>query len=86
VRLIRATATKIVDARPAKPEKVYDWNKERQYWAFQKPKAAAPPKVGMTNRGRRRDVDHFVLAKLEAKGLKPVRRRRQAHACPPRLL
>ena len=64
-------SSKIVDARAAKPEKIYDWDKERQYWAFQKPKAAAPPKVA--NGGwPRSDVDRFVLAKLEAKGLKPV--------------
>ncbi len=64
-------ATKIVDARPAKPAKIYDWKKEREYWAFQKPKAAAPPKVGNKS-WPKTDVDHFVLAKLEAKGLKPV--------------
>jgi hypothetical protein len=64
-------STKIVDARPAKPEKVYDWNKEREYWAFQKPKAAIPPKVGNKS-WPKTDVDRFVLARLEAKGLKPV--------------
>jgi hypothetical protein len=64
-------STKIVDARPAKPEKVYDWDKERKYWAFQKPKAAIPPKVGNKS-WPKTDVDRFVLARLEAKGLKPV--------------
>jgi hypothetical protein len=65
-------SAKIVSARAAKPEKVYDWNKERQYWAFQKPKAVAPPKVA-DERWPKGDVDRFVLAKLEEKGLQPVR-------------
>jgi hypothetical protein len=64
-------SSKIVDARPAKPEKVYDWDKERQYWAFQKPKAGAPPEV-LDESWPKTDVDRFVLAKLEVKGLKPV--------------
>ena len=64
-------SAKIVSAQPAKPEKAYDWKKERQYWAFQKPTVAAPPKV-TDEKWARTDVDHFVLAKLEAKGLKPV--------------
>lgn len=65
-------SSKIVNAQPAKPEKVYDWNKEREYWAFQKPKAVEPPKVADAS-WPKSDVDHFVLAKLEEKGLKPVR-------------
>jgi hypothetical protein len=64
-------SSKIVNAQPARPEKVYDWNKEREYWAFQKPKAVAPPKVADES-WPRSDVDHFVLAKLEEKKLKPV--------------
>ena len=64
-------SSKIVNAQPAKPEKVYDWNKEREYWAFQKPKAVAPPKVTDAS-WPKSDVDHFVLAKLEEKNLKPV--------------
>jgi len=64
-------SAKIVSAQAAKPEKVYDWNKEREYWAFQKPRAAAPPAV--TNAAwPRTEVDRFVLAKLEEKGLQPV--------------
>ena len=64
-------SSKIVNAQPAKPEKVYDWDKEREYWAFQKPKAVAPPKV-KDEAWPKTDIDRFVLAKLEEKGLKPV--------------
>jgi hypothetical protein len=65
-------SAKIVSARAAKPEKVYDWDKERQYWAFQKPKFTAPPKV-TDEKWPKSEIDHFVLAKLEEKGLQPVR-------------
>jgi hypothetical protein len=65
-------SAKIVGARAAKPEKPVDWNKERQYWAFQKPKAIAPPKV-RDEKWPKSDADRFVLAKLEARGLGPVR-------------
>lgn len=43
----------------------------RQYWAFQRPKKAAPPtpKDAAWARG---DIDRFILAKLEEKGLRPV--------------
>jgi hypothetical protein len=64
-------SAKIISAQAAKPEKVYDWDKERSYWAFQKPKAVAPPAV-TDAKWPKTEVDHFVLAKLEEKGLKPV--------------
>jgi len=64
-------SSKICGARAAKPEKVYDWDKEREYWAFQKPKAVAPPRV-TDEAWPKTGVDRFVLAKLEEKGLKPV--------------
>jgi hypothetical protein len=64
-------SAKIISAQAAKPEKAYDWNKERQYWAFEKPKAVAPPAV-TDEKWARTGVDHFILAKLEAKDLKPV--------------
>jgi hypothetical protein len=65
-------SSKVVNAQTSKPEKAVDWEKERQFWAFQKPKAIAPPRVA-NDQWPRSDVDHFVLAKLEEKGLKPVR-------------
>ena len=64
-------SAKIVSAQAAKPEKVYDWQKEREYWAFQKPKAVPPPSVADAQ-WPRTEVDRFVLAKLEEKGLQPV--------------
>jgi len=64
-------AAKVVSTQAPKPEKKFDWDKERQYWAFQKPKASVPPKVS-DEQWPKTDIDHFVLAKLEEKGLKPV--------------
>jgi len=64
-------SAKVISAQAAKPEKVYDWDKERAYWAFQKPKAVAPPAV-TDGKWPKTEVDYFVLAKLEEKGLKPV--------------
>ncbi len=48
-----------------------DIEKGRQFWAFQPPKKAAPPKVKDT-KWAHSDVDRFLLAGLEAKNLKPV--------------
>jgi hypothetical protein len=48
-----------------------DLTKGRTFWAFQPPKKVPPPKV--QNSGWARGaVDRFLLARLEAKGLKPV--------------
>jgi len=65
-------SAKIVSDRTARPEKEVNWEQERQYWAFKKPKAVAPPKVA-NEKWPKTEVDRFVLAKLESKGLKPVR-------------
>ncbi|MFT5528342.1 MAG: mono/diheme cytochrome c family protein, partial [Pirellulaceae bacterium] len=43
-------------------------DKDRQFWAFQKPVAAAPPSVQATHRVRT-PIDRFVLSELEVKGL-----------------
>jgi cytochrome c553 len=51
--------------------KEIDIEKGRQFWAFQPPKAANPPAVRNTA-WPRTDIDKFLLAGLEAKGLKPV--------------
>ncbi len=49
-----------------------DWQKAREFWAFQQPKVHAPPQV--KNAGwPRKDIDRFVLAGLEKRGLEPVR-------------
>ena len=48
-----------------------DWAKARQFWAFQPPVKHPLPKV--KNAGwPRRDIDHFILAELEKRNLKPV--------------
>ncbi|MGO9464232.1 MAG: DUF1549 domain-containing protein [Isosphaeraceae bacterium] len=48
-----------------------DIEKGRQHWAFQPPRAVSPPRVTDTA-WPRSDIDRFLLAALEAKGLKPV--------------
>ncbi len=48
-----------------------DIEKGRQFWAFQPPRAATPPRV-MNTGWPKTDIDRFILSALEAKGLKPV--------------
>ena len=48
-----------------------DVEKGRQFWAFQPPKKTAPPEVKDAG-WPRGDIDRFLLAEMEAKGLKPV--------------
>ncbi|MGZ8939280.1 MAG: PSD1 and planctomycete cytochrome C domain-containing protein [Limisphaerales bacterium] len=43
------------------------------HWAFEKPKAAPLPKVANAS-WPKNEIDHFVLARLEKKGLKPSER------------
>jgi hypothetical protein len=64
-------AAKVANTEPAKPEKAFDWDKERQFWAFQKPRLTPAPAV-KNARWPKSDIDRFVLAKLEQKGLQPV--------------
>ena len=52
-------------------ERAIDIEKGRQFWAFQQPKKVAPPDV-KDEAWAKTDVDRFLLAALEAKGLKPV--------------
>ncbi len=54
---------------PAKKE--IDIEAGRQFWAFQPPKVAEPPKV-KNQQWPKSDIDKFVLADLEANGLTPV--------------
>src|SRR5581483_9301353 len=54
---------------PAKA-RVIDFNQGRQWWAFQPVRELAAPTVKQSSWPRTR-VDHFILAKLEEKGLKP---------------
>ncbi|QVL30860.1 DUF1553 domain-containing protein [Telmatocola sphagniphila] len=48
-----------------------DIEKGRQFWSFQPPKKSAAPQV-KDSQWAKEDLDRFVLAGLEAKGLKPV--------------
>ncbi len=49
-----------------------DWEKARQFWAFQQPTRHAAPKVKDAN-WPKNDIDRFVLVELEKRRLKPVR-------------
>jgi cytochrome c553 len=48
-----------------------DVEKGKQFWSFQRPKPTPPPVVNDTA-WPRCDLDRFVLARLEAKGMRPV--------------
>src|SRR4051794_11150166 len=48
-----------------------DIEKGRQFWAFQPPRAATPPTV-RDAAWPRSDVDRFLLAAMEARGVRPV--------------
>jgi len=78
-------ASKIADVRewiemgapdPRVAEKIVlqteiDIDKGKQFWSFQKPEKAPVPAVKDAS-WPRSELDHFVLAKLEADGLKPA--------------
>jgi len=59
------------DGKVAVASKEIDIEKGRQFWAFQPVKAGAIPAASDKN-WPRNDIDRFVLAGLDAKGLKPV--------------
>ncbi|MEX2117968.1 MAG: PSD1 and planctomycete cytochrome C domain-containing protein [Pirellulales bacterium] len=52
------------------PSPPVDIETGRQFWAFQKPAAQQPP-AASNPAWAKRDLDHFILAKLEAAGLAP---------------
>ena len=62
---IRAGAAIPADVAPVKPA-----DQRRQFWSFQAPRDHAPPDVKHAD-WVRNDVDRFILAKLEQKGLTP---------------
>lgn len=47
------------------------WDKEKLFWSFQPPKASPRPEVS-NRRWPRRDLDYFVLTKLEERRLSPA--------------
>src|SRR5688572_934959 len=49
----------------------YDWAKWREFWSF-RPVTKAPPPAVKSASWVRNEIDGFVLAKLEANGLKPA--------------
>jgi hypothetical protein len=49
-----------------------DWKKAREFWSFQPPKMPALPKV-KNDKWVKTPIDRFILAKLEAEQLTPVR-------------
>ena len=53
-----------------KAEAQIDWAMAREWWAFQSPTKAELPQINLAAWPSRR-IDHFVLAKLEAKKLSP---------------
>jgi hypothetical protein len=55
---------------PAKASNI-DIEQGRKFWAFQPPKKASPPAVNATS-WPQNDIDRYLLASLEAKGLQPV--------------
>jgi len=48
-----------------------DWDKAREHWAYQPVKPPTTPKVKDARRWAKNELDKFVLAKLEAKGITP---------------
>jgi hypothetical protein len=52
-------------------KKSIDWAQARQLWAFTLPVKHSPPKV-KDERWPKTDLDRFILAELERRGLKPV--------------
>jgi hypothetical protein len=48
----------------------FDWNKAREFWSFQTPKAQPLPQV-QNRRWPRERMDHFVLAAMETRHLSP---------------
>ncbi len=51
----------------------FDLDEARKFWSFQAPKDSALPRV-KNKRWARTPVDHFILARLESKGLTPAPR------------
>lgn len=56
---------------PAAAARVWDTEKARQHWSFQPPKKSPAPAVNDA-RWPRSDIDRYLLAELEGKGLHPV--------------
>ncbi len=55
----------------SRPKKQIDYPKALKFWSFVPPKKHAPPKLADPS-GVKNDIDRFVLARLEAAGLRAV--------------
>ena len=63
----------LVEKKPATDwKKKFDWDKARSFWAFQKPETHKVPHPKKADWSQS-DIDRFILAKLEATGLRPVK-------------
>src|ERR1700722_19740886 len=62
---VRSGAAMPDDAIAVKPA-----DRRKEFWSFQQPKDHAPPEVNRKDWARN-DIDRFILAKLEQKGLVP---------------
>jgi hypothetical protein len=71
VRWVRMGAPDPRDGSATAAKKNYDTTKARDHWAYQTPVKSELPTVKNT-KWPRTDIDRFVLAGLEAKGLAPV--------------
>jgi hypothetical protein len=69
-----------VDAAGAAPRPAIDLAKAREFWSFRQPTKVTPPAVQRAE-WPREEIDRFLLAALESRGLAPV-----ADAGPARLL
>jgi len=59
-----------IPLRVAAEEKAIDWEQARKFWSFQVPSKPPRPPVESVS-WVRRELDHFVLHRLEAAGLRP---------------
>ncbi|HVC92465.1 MAG TPA: PSD1 and planctomycete cytochrome C domain-containing protein [Pirellulales bacterium] len=71
VRWIEMGAPDPRSGKAANPRTKIGMTEARRFWSFQPPKACPAPQVQDTA-WPRSDIDHFVLARLEKEGLKPV--------------
>ena len=68
--------------RPRRGRPPVDLAKGREFWSFRPPKKSSPPPVKRTD-WPRGEIDRFLLAALEARGLAPVADADRTEAPPP---
>ncbi len=71
-RWIKIGAPDPRDGKPSTVASAIDFDRaRREHWAFQAPVKRLPPRVQQSD-WPRNDIDRFILARLEAEGLRPV--------------